>query len=195
MNNIIDKNKIYVLERELIKITTDFYISELLFNKSFEDSLVRYAQFLKDISNHYAYTGIAGLYKIFDKNVTTNNIDYVIKHLTDTAKRDIYVTKANEIKKGLKPILERRREVVAHSSQKEDDDYLIFYKTYSKQEYEIIIKPTLENIAILLEQLRKDFGFESSIDHHCVGIENECGYLLESLVQIEKQRGYPIISS
>ena len=56
MNNIIDKDKIYVLERELTKATTDFYISELLFDKSFVNSLTRYAIFLKDISNHYAYT-------------------------------------------------------------------------------------------------------------------------------------------
>lgn len=190
MNNIIEKDKIYILERELTKATTDFYIAETLFDKSFVEPLKRYSQFLKDISNHYAYTGISCLYKIFDKDRKTNNIDNVIKHLTDISKKDNFCIEANKIREKLNPILERRSELVAHSSQEKDKDYLVFYKTYSIQEYNDIIKPTLDSIADMLNRLRAEFGFESDFDHHLSGIESESKYLIESLIEIEKQRGY-----
>ena len=132
------------------------------------------------------------LYKIFDKNGSTNNIYYVINNLTDASKKVKYNTKADEIRDKLKPILDRRNEVVAHSSRKEDSDYLVMYKTYSAEEYNKIIKTTLEDVAAILNQLRTEFDFESDFDHHFLSIENECSYLVESLILIESQRGYGV---
>jgi len=190
MKNNIDKNQIYILERELTKATTDFYISEFLFEKSYLDLLKRYSQFLKDISNHYAYTSIECLYKIFDKGTQTNNIDYVIRQLIDKAKQNNYNQKIKQLRGNLKPILDRRSENISHSEKKTDNDYLVFYKTYSIQEYNDIIKPALNDIADLLYNLREDFGYASDLDHIYSGTTHECGYLINSLIEIEKQRGY-----
>jgi len=183
MNPDIER-KLYIFDRIITKIVTDFNIVKLLKNKVELKGLRRYKHIIRDIEDHYAYSLFLSIGMIFDKRQDVNKLKSLIELLPKMAKNNLQL-RYNKVENDLRFVIKDRRHVlVAHSSKSIDNDSNIFYKTYSLKEFRKI-SLGIKNIEKLFHDLSVKLGRNSDFDHNFHSRIQEMKYLVNNLIDYE----------
>lgn len=170
MKNVIDKEYLQILDRELVFICTYIIIVEDLNNKIEKID----NRFLVDLLGNYSNNICLCLGRLFDKSTSSNSLYYVVKQFTDKEKAKEFIKKINELKKEVAKEINRRNERIAHSNRNEDNSTFM-YAWFNKRGVNNL-KKIIEELKELILNLKDEFGWSE-----------DCYYVFDSIIEDYKK--------